>query len=411
MADERSVSLIRLLAPLGFVVTVVGLVSSFVAPFLPLYLSQELRAGPGLVSLFLFLMPLAAVGVATGVGRISDRPGMRHRILTLAAAGGCVGFLLFALVPAYWVSLAVALTLLAAAAALMPQVFAFSRTLLDRAQPSRAATAISSLRSLLSLAWVAGPPLAAYMIGAIDFRGLFIVAAAMNLAVLPVLIRFRTSVGPEASPSGDLLLAGGATDPTRGQLLRTSGAFVLLQCAGTLGVMSMPLFVSVDLRGDVREAGLILGLCAGLEIPFMLLFGALALRWPLRRLLLLGAGIGVAYFAAMTVTGAVWHVAVAQALNACFVAAVTGLGISYFQDLLPGRLGRATTMFTNTYRLSAMLAGLIVGAVQIAGYRFSYLIGAGLCTAGLVLLALTRPSTLVPLPVGPAQVHLDGHTV
>jgi MFS family permease len=281
MADERSVSLIRLLAPLGFVVTVVGLVSSFVAPFLPLYLSQELRAGPGLASLFLVLMPLAAVGVATGVGRISDRPGMRHRILTLAAAGGCVGFLLFALVPAYWVSLAVAVTLLAAAAALMPQVFAFSRTLLDQAQPSRAATAISSLRSLLSLAWVAGPPLAAYMIGAIDFRGLFIVAAAMNLAVLPVLIR----------------------------------------------------------RG------------------------------------------------------------------------LTGLGISYFQDLLPGRLGRATTMFTNTYRLSAMLAGLIVGAVQIAGYRFSYLIGAGLCTAGLVLLALTRPSTLVPLPVGPAQVHLDGHTV
>jgi hypothetical protein len=42
-----------------------------------------------------------------------------------------------------------------------------------------------------------------------------------------------------------------------------------------------------------------------------------------------------------------------------------------------------------------MLAGLIVGWVQIAGYRFSYLIGAGLGAAGLALLALTRPSTVV----------------
>ena len=140
--------------------------------------------------------------------------------------------------------------------------------------------------------------------------------------------------------------------------MRTSAAFVLLQCAGSLGVMSMTLFVSVDLKGDVSDAGLILGLCAGLEIPLMLLFGALAARRSLRRLVLIGAGIGVAYFAVMALTGAVWQVAVAQVLNACSIAAVHGLGISYFQDLMPTQLGRATTMFTNTYRISVMLAGL-----------------------------------------------------
>jgi SET family sugar efflux transporter-like MFS transporter len=348
--------------------------------------------------LFLFLTPLAAVPVATVVGRLSDQPAMRHRLLILAAGTGCAGFLLFAVLRNYWASLAVALTLMAVAASLMPQVFAFSRTLLDQAHPSRAATGISSLRSLLSLAWVGGPPLAAYLIGAVDFRGLFIVAAAMHLAVLPVLVRFRNTdtARPEPSSGDDPAATDSAPAPTTGHLVRTSAAFVLLQCAGGLGVMSMPLLVSVDLKGNVGDAGLILGLCAGLEIPLMLLFGALAVRRSPRRLLLLGAGIGVAYFAAMTLTGAVWHIAAAQVLNACFIAAVTGLGIAYFQDLMPTRLGRATTMFTNTYTLSAMLAGLIFGVVQVTGYRFSYVIGAGLCASGLALLALSRPTTRQP---------------
>jgi SET family sugar efflux transporter-like MFS transporter len=131
------------------------------------------------------------------------------------------------------------------------------------------------------------------------------------------------------------------------------------------------------------------------EIPLMLVFGALAGRRSLRSLVLLGALIGVAYFVAMAVSGSIWHVALAQLLNAGFIAAVTGLGISYFQDLLPTRLGHATTMFTNTYRISAMLAGLAVGVVSTAGYRSAYVIGACLCAVGFALLALT-PTTARP---------------
>jgi SET family sugar efflux transporter-like MFS transporter len=394
--------LVRSLVPLGLVVTLVGLVTSFVSPFLPLFLSRNLHASPGMASLFLFLMPLAAVAVATVVGRLSDRPSLRARLLLLGAGCGVVGFTLFGIARNYWVSLALAVTLLAVAASLTPQTFAFSRLRLDQTHPTRAATGISYLRSLLSAAWVAGPPLAALLIETVDFTGLYLVSAAMYLAVLPVLVRFRTAAGASPPPppaDEDAPVTDRDAPPARGLLLGTSAAFTLLQCAGTLGVMSMALFVG-ELHADVSDAGLILGLCAALEIPLMLVFGALAARHSLRNLVLLGAGVGIAYFAAMTASTQVWHVAAAQLLNACFIAAVTGLGMSYFQDLMPTRLGRATTMFSNSYRISAMLAGLVFGAVQVAGYRSSYLLGACLCAAGLALLAFIRPARSAAAPPG-----------
>jgi MFS family permease len=110
----------------------------------------------------------------------------------------------------------------------------------------------------------------------------------------------------------------------------------------------------------------------------------------------------------MTLTGAVWHVAIAEVLNACFIAAVAGLGMSYYQDLMPTPPGRATTMFTNTYRISAMLAGLIFGIVQIAGYRFSYLVAAGLSAGGRgPPRAFATDRSAAPFPQRPKRAHSD----
>jgi SET family sugar efflux transporter-like MFS transporter len=366
---------------------------------LPLFLRPDLDAGPARVALFLFLSPLAPVAAATVVGRLSDRPGARPKLLVMGALSGLVGWAIVGLVHNYWGALAASLTFAAVGGSLLPQVFAFSRERLDQTYPARAAAGINALRSLFSLAWVAGPPLAAYLIDAVDFRGLFLIAAAMHLAVLPVIVRMRARaddlpapIEPEGPPEPAPDQATAAPALSRGRLLRTSAAFILMQCAASLGVTSMPFFVSENLHGTVGDAGLVLGLCAAVEIPLMLGFGALVGRWSLRRLVVLGAGTGVAYFAVMSTTVGLWQVFVAQVLMACFIATVGGLGISYFQDLLPGRLGRATTMFTNSQRLSGMVAGLIFGAVQLVGYRSAYLLGIALCGAGLVVLALTRPT-------------------
>jgi SET family sugar efflux transporter-like MFS transporter len=79
-----------------------------------------------------------------------------------------------------------------------------------------------------------------------------------------------------------------------------------------------------------------------------------------------------------------------QVLNALFIAAVSGLGISYMQDMLPHHPGRATTLFTNSFPLGAMLAGPLFGVAQHFDYRLAYWLCTALCAAGLLLLIVVR---------------------
>ena len=127
-----------------------------------------------------------------------------------------------------------------------------------------------------------------------------------------------------------------------------------------------------------------------LEIPLMLALGRLTTRLPLRSLILGGSAVGVAYFAVATAAGSVGVLLAAQLLNAVFIAAVSGLGITYVQEMLPRQPGRATTLFANTFPIGAMLAGPLFGTAQHAGFRLAYVMGTALCALGLLLLVPTR---------------------
>ncbi len=388
----------RSLVPLGLASTIVGLTQAFVAPFMALFLHDVIRASPAQTSLFLFLAALSAVLVGNAVGRVSDRPGARRRILVGGALAGMAGFATYAVVRNYWILLLVALTLVASAGSLLPQIFAFGREVLDHGHPARAMVGMNWLRMMLSLAWAAGAPLAAALLGLIDYTGLFIATAVAHLVILGLVTILKrpgaaTAATGTTPPPAPAVSTGG--EPGKGMLLGSAAAFVALQCATSLTVITMPLFVSVDLHSSVGGAGLVLGLCALLEIPLMMVFGWFANRWPLRRLLLAGCGFGIAYCMVVSFSDQVWQVAAAQVLHACYVCAIGGLGISYFQQMLPSALGRATTLFTNAGRVSGMLAGLIFGVVEVHGYRLAYVASVGLCLVGTAILAATRGSAAV----------------
>ena len=46
-----------------------------------------------------------------------------------------------------------------------------------------------------------------------------------------------------------------------------------------------------------------------------------------------------------------------QLLNAIYIGILAGIGMLYFQDLMPGQAGAATTLYTNTTRVGWIIAG------------------------------------------------------
>ena len=263
---------------------------------------------------------------------------------------------------------------------------------------------LTQFRTWTAVTWVTGPALAGLVLGWSGFTGLHATAAVcFGLAAVIAMVWL---VEPTAAVRSQESAAPAPAVPLT-VTLRLGAAFTCLLCATSLGVLTMPLFVTEVLHAEITDAGLVLGLTAALEIPLMVAFGVLAHRFGLRRLILIGSGLGVAYYAVATGATSVWQLAAAQVLNAGLIAAVQGLGITYFQNMLPGSPGRATTAFANSQRLAWMLAGPVLGLAQHFGYRVSFGACVLLGVLGAALLLTTQEPAVADAPASTEPVSAE----
>jgi MFS transporter, SET family, sugar efflux transporter len=248
---------------------------------------------------------------------------------------------------------------------------------------------IVNTRAIVSVAWIAGPPVATLIIGAFGNRAILLAigAIAVLIIVTTVVMILQWSAADDhdgpAQDAGDEHLAL----RTRAVVLIVA-AFVLLQ-AGNATVMSiMTVFVTETMRIDVIWAGIALGVAAGLEIPVLVLIGRLSLRFSSLRLIMTGCLAGIAYYVAMAyVTGPVMLIAL-QPLNAWCFAAIAGVGLTLFQQMIP-RPGLSTGLYTNTRRIGAIVSGPIIalGSTTALGNRGIFLACGLLTVLALVVIA------------------------
>jgi SET family sugar efflux transporter-like MFS transporter len=364
----------RALGPLVAVFLALGLSLSLSFPFLSLFLTSAVHAGPIKLTVFLLAQPLSGVVASTVLGRLSDGRVARRRLLMVSAVAGCTSATLFSILRSYW-----------------PLRFAYARAMLVNEPTAPMIT--STLRMFFSLSWVAGPLLASVLLTAGGFRTLYLVSAGLYAVVFIVVGRWLLEP-PATKPLSHHENAhlGMPVDSGRRSLWITLAALVLVMGSTSLNVQALPLLVRHNLHAGVGSAGVILGICAAIEVPAMLGFGVLSKRVSLHRLVLLGPLFGMAYFAVASVVDQVWQLGVAQLLNACYIAVIQGLAISYVQEFLPTQPGRASTLYSNTFPCGAILASPLLGIGAKFGYRISFIAAIGLAACGLVLLVLGRPA-------------------
>ena len=257
---------------------------------------------------------------------------------------------------------------------------------------------VVNTRAIVSVAWVAGPPLATFIIGTFGDRAVLLAIAAvavLNIATTAAMLAerpaARAKTGEATKPAETP-----ADNPTMSKagIAVIVAAFIALQAANSAAVSIMSLFVTETLGLDVMWAGVALGVAAALEIPALLLIGRLSYRFSNLRLIASGCVVGIAYYAAMVfVPGPVLLIGL-QVLDAWFFAVVAGVGLTLFQQIIP-RPGLASGLFVNTRRLGAIVSGAVIGLGSRTplGYGGIFALCAALTAVALIAIGVAARIT------------------
>ncbi|WP_447864550.1 sugar efflux transporter [Kluyvera sichuanensis] len=360
-----------------------GIAGALQAPTLSLYLSREVGVQPFWVGLFYTVNAIAGIVVSLGLAKRSDNRGDRRKLIMFCCLMAVGNALLFAFNRHYLTLITCGVLLASIANAAMPQLFALAREYADSS--AREVVMFSSvMRAQLSLAWVIGPPLAFMLALNYGFTAMFSIAAGIFAISLTLIALTLPSVARVEQPADAVQnqISGWKDSNVRMLFI----ASTLMWTCNTMYIIDMPLWISSDLGLPDSLAGILMGTAAGLEIPAMILAGYYVKRFGKRRMMVTAVAAGVMFYVGLIFFHSHTSLLVLQLFNAVFIGIVAGIGMLWFQDLMPGRAGAATTLFTNSISTGVILAGIIQGALaQSFGHFSVYWVISGISVVTLVM--------------------------
>ncbi|KAA1042384.1 sugar efflux transporter [Macrococcus equipercicus] len=374
-----------------------GMGLAVTVPFFILYATQELGMTKGQYGLLMASAALAGFLMNTLIGRISDTGRVNRKwliIFSLLMASMAFGVYFYVHSVLWFIVLYTIFTGFAAPA--MPQMYASARESINASASSKNSVfANTVLRSMFSLGFLFGPLVGTVLLSRFGYDGLFGGTIVLYLIVLmSMIIFFRDIVTVQPARTQNYVEPVAPNLLKDSQLLIPFLGFVMLHVGQWMYTLNMPLFVTEHLHESENNVGYLASLCAGLEVPFMIILGILASKFQTRTLLMLGAVLGGGYFLSIGVFNSVAAMLVGQLALAFFLAILLGLGISYFQDILPDFPGYASTLFSNAMIAGQLIGNLLGGVMSdIVGLGNVFYVSAAFIAIAFVLLSFTKPVT------------------
>ncbi|HDG1690647.1 TPA: MFS transporter [Kluyvera georgiana] len=365
-----------------------GVAGALQAPTLSLFLSREVGVQPFWVGLFYTVNAIAGIAVSLALAKRSDSRGDRRKLIMFCCLMAVGNALLFAFNRHYLTLITCGVMLASIANAAMPQLFALAREYADSS--AREVVMFSSvMRAQLSLAWVIGPPLAFMLALNYGFTTMFAIAAGIFILSLTLIALTLPSVARVEQPADVVQnqISGWKDSNVRMLFI----ASTLMWTCNTMYIIDMPLWISSDLGLPDSLAGILMGTAAGLEIPAMIVAGYYVKHFGKRRMMVTAVAAGVLFYVGLIFFHSHTALLILQLFNAVFIGIVAGIGMLWFQDLMPGRAGAATTLFTNSISTGVILAGIVQGALaQSFGHFSVYWVIAGISVVTLAMTARVK---------------------
>lgn len=351
----------------------VGVVCALILPTLSLFLAKEIGVRPLLVGAPFAGLAITGILYNQIVGGWSDKLRDRRPLIAAFCILGAFVCVVLACSRNYWLVASVVVLFLSLALVSFSQMLAYS---LDYAGRNITADRVplfnAIVRAQIAIAWVAGPPAGFLLASFMGFTFMYLLAAGMFLfvAILSLKLLPHLDSHPHHLDHIDKADVLPLTATQKRALFMSVIGFSLMWGANNTYLISLPLHLKDGLGVGTEWVGWIMGTCAGLEVPFMLLAGHYAARVNIMSLVKLAGLAAMILYMGVYFADALWQFFALQIFNAMFIGILAGLGVSVIQDLMPGRSGAASALYTNSSHMGNLISSFLVGVVaDIYGYH------------------------------------------
>ncbi len=419
---------------------------SLFAPVMSYYLNTELGFDPIHISIVFALLPLATIAIVQTIARFSDMGLQRPMIICIASLFGIASSMVLYSRPDFVTMCTIGLICLGTHPVAFPQIFASAREFAIKHVKQGSLMFTTFLRSLTSLSWVVGPPLAFAIALGGSFNLLFTVTAVMfflcflaSYFFLPNVFDANQGEGSPESADGKVNAAANADSKASAEASADSSAetsaatsaagaenhapdaeqvnqaakaarlagakvawwkdgSVMMLFAGTgliftafsSYISSMPLYVTQELQLSNSLPGYIMGLAAFLEIPLMFLGAKLSKIIGLKTVVLIGAISLFVFLVLLHWTTTPAQLLAVQIFPALFIAFLGSIGMVLFQEMLPTVPGQSTSLFINASTAGQIAGGGMISLAESGSYMTIYNGGMGIAVVGVILIALVK---------------------
>ncbi|EPF4175289.1 sugar efflux transporter [Escherichia albertii] len=366
-----------------------GIAGALQTPTLSIFLADELKARPIMVGFFFTGNAIMGILISQFLARHSDKQGNRKLLILLCCLFGVMACTLFAWNRNYFILSSTGILLSSFASTANPQMFALAR---EHADMNGRETVMFStfLRAQISLAWVIGPPLAYELAMGFSFKVMYLTATIAFVLCGLIVWLFLPSI-QKSIPATPRPVDMSTTSHSRRDTWLLFVVCTMMWGANNLYIINMPLFIIDELHFTDRLAGEMIGIAAGLEIPAMLIAGYFIKRIGKRFLMLIAIVSGICFYASVLMATTPTVELELQILNAIFLGILCGIGMLYFQDLIPEKIGFATTLYANTSRVGWIIAGSLDGImVEIWSYHSLFWLAIGMLSIAMICLLFIK---------------------
>lgn len=355
--------------------------SSLFNPVLSYYLNVELGFSPLYISAFFILLPIATIIVVQTVARFSDMGLQRPAIICISALFGIFSSIVLFLRPNFLILCTVGLLCLASYPVSFPQIFASAREYAIK-YIHGSIMFTTFLRSLASVSWIVGPPLAYGIALGMSFNALFVTTAGMFALVGIISYLFLPNVLDKSITKKDVRIKWWTNRSV--MLLCVSNACIFT--AFSSYITTMPLLVVQELKLPSELPGYMMGLAAALEVPLMFLAAKLAKIIGLKAVVIMGAMSMCIFLLLIYHTKTFEGMMAIQFFSALFIAFVSTMGMVFFQELLPSIPGQSTSLFMNSSTAGQIAGGALISLGSSGTYLTIYEVGGAIAVIGTILL-------------------------